>query len=81
MAFSADGQTLASSDGRTIKLWHMPTRRQMLTLYTEAKIGDPVRWLAFTREGTRLLAADEGGRVQIFLAPPLANFADAAAQP
>jgi hypothetical protein len=53
----------------------MPTGRQLLTIYRDMKIGEDVRWLAFTHDGTRLLAADEGGRVQIFLAPPLEELA------
>jgi WD40 repeat protein len=71
VAFSTDGRTIASGDGRTIKLWHAATGREMLTLYRDIKLGDPLRLLAFTGDGSRLLAADEGGRVQIFLAPPL----------
>src|SRR5262249_55295271 len=70
VAFAPDGRTLASGDGRTIKLWHTVTGREMLTLYRDIRIGDPLRWLAFTRDGTFLLAADQGGRVQFFRAPP-----------
>jgi WD40 repeat protein len=74
--YSPDGQTLASSDGRTIKLWHVPTGREMFSIYRDPKIGDPVMWIGFTHDGTRLLAADQGGRVQIFLAPPLSELAE-----
>jgi WD40 repeat protein len=69
VAFSPDGHTLASGDGRTIKLWQASTGREMITVYQEIKLGDPLRWLTFTPDGTRLIAADEGGRIQIFLGP------------
>ena len=69
VAFSPDGRTLGSGDGRTIELWHVLTGRQMLTVSRETKLGEPLRWLAFAADGTRLLAADAGGRVQFFLAP------------
>jgi WD40 repeat protein/tRNA A-37 threonylcarbamoyl transferase component Bud32 len=69
IAFSTDGRTLASGDGRTLKLWHSGTGREMLTIYSDSKIGDPLRWLAFTSDNTLLLAADQGGRVQFFRAP------------
>jgi len=71
VACSPDGRTLASGDGRTIKLWQAATGREMITVYREIKLGDPLRWLAFTADGARLLAGDEGGRVQVFLGPPL----------
>jgi serine/threonine protein kinase/WD40 repeat protein len=69
VAYAPDGRTLASGDGRTIELWHAQTGRELLTVYREIKLGAPLRWLAFSPDGTRLLAADEGGRVQSFLAP------------
>jgi WD40 repeat protein len=81
VAFSPDGQTLASSDGRTIKLWHLPSGREMFTLYSDLKFGDIVVWVAFTPDGTRLLAADQGGRVQVFLAPPLAELTETGSEP
>ena len=71
VAWSPDGLTLASGDGRTIKLWHAQAGREMLTVHRDIKMADPLRWLAFPRDGTRLLAGDDGGRVQVFTAPGL----------
>jgi len=81
LAYSPDGQTLASTDGPTIKLWHVATGREMLTVYRDVKIGEPVQWLAFTRDGLNLLAADATGQVQIYFAPPLDQLTQFAGQP
>jgi WD40 repeat protein len=70
LAYAPDGRTIASADGRTIKLWHAHTGREMLTIHRDLKIGQPIQWLEFTRNGVQLLAGDAGGRVQVFAAPP-----------
>jgi WD40 repeat protein len=73
VAFASDGRTLASGDGRTLKLWHAATGREVLTLFRDLQFGEPLLWLAFTADGTRLLAADAAGRVQSYFAPSLAE--------
>lgn len=66
-AFSADGQTLASGswEGR-VCLWHLRTRRQLLTL--EAHTGR-VHCLAFSPDGRTLVSGGEGanGGGEVFL--------------
>lgn len=74
VAYTPDGRTLASTDGPTVKLWHLATGREMVTVYRDLKIGEPLRWLAFTQDGLRLIATDVAGQAQIFLAPPLSEF-------
>jgi WD40 repeat protein len=74
LAYSPDGRTLASADGRTIKLWHAATGREMLTIHRDLKIGETVQWLDFTPDGNRLLAGDAGGRVMVFAATPIREF-------
>jgi WD40 repeat protein len=69
VAFSADGQTLATCgvDG-LLKLWHLPTQRELLTLLTLDQ-GVFVDYLAFSADGQWLGAADNHGILHLFHAP------------
>jgi len=73
VAFAPDGRTLASGDGRTIKLWHAATGRELFTLFRDLQFGESLLWLAFTPDATRLLAGDGVGRLTTYFAPPLAE--------
>lgn len=68
VAFSPDGRTLASTgcDG-TLKLWHLPTRREVATLLESGAKG-PV---AFSPDGTLLIAALHSDEARVFRAPSL----------
>jgi len=62
VAFSDDGHTLASFDSNaTVRLWHMPTRRALITLL---KYNRPLNWLAFASRERLLIgvAPDASGR-------------------
>ncbi len=75
VAFSADGQTLATGgvDG-LLKLWHLPTQREVLTLLTLDQ-GVYVDCLAFSADGQWLGATDNQGILHLFHAPNPANAA------
>jgi WD40 repeat protein len=75
VAFSPDGQTLATSgvDG-LLKLWHLPTQREVLTLLTLDQ-GVSVDFLAFSANGQWLGAADNQGILHLFHAPNPTNAA------
>jgi len=77
--FAPDGRTLASTGGDgSLKLWHLPTRREVATLLESGARGP----LAFSPDGTLLVAALINERARIFRAPPLAELdAEAAAAP
>lgn len=66
MAFSPDGRRAASARGDEVKLWEIPSGREILTL----PVLDPgardmgIAALAFTPDGRRLLAAGRNGSVQ-----------------
>lgn len=65
VAFSPDGRTLASTgaDG-SLKLWHLPTRREVATLLESGAKGP----LGFSPDGTLLLAALRSDQVRAFRA-------------
>ena len=71
LALHPDGRTLASASAdRTIRLWHLPTRRELGILHTST--GEPFSALAFTPDGRQLIAARSDGPATVFdTAPPL----------
>ena len=63
VAFSPDGRTLVTTAGTVMKLWHIPTRREVGTL------NYGTGYLAFSSDGTLLLLANLGGGAQLLRAP------------
>jgi WD40 repeat protein len=65
VAFSRDGQTLASggADG-TVRLWDLTAARQRATLQGHVS---PVLTLAFSGDGNRLASASSDGMVKVWL--------------
>jgi WD40 repeat protein/serine/threonine protein kinase len=68
LAFSPDGRTLASTSiDHALKLWHLPTRRPLLTLPQD----ETLEYLAFSPDGTWLGVATAKGELRLWHAPPL----------
>jgi WD40 repeat protein len=68
LALHPDGNTLASAAAdRSIRLWHLPTRRELGVIHVS--LAAPATCLAFSRDGTRLMAGQAEGAL-IFKAVP-----------
>jgi WD40 repeat protein len=65
LALSRDGKTVAvGSAGSTIRLWELPTGRELGTTFHGHDA--PVKALAFARDGRRLLSGDDNGQVRLW---------------
>jgi WD40 repeat protein len=74
LAYAPDGRTIVAAglDGQ-LKLWHLPTERELGTLMTLPMDVRYVR-LAFSRDGSWLGVSDTTGALHLFYAPgPLEN--------
>jgi WD40 repeat protein len=66
VAFSPDGRTLASlSQGESLKLWHLPTLRQVYSL----KMANAGMWLRFSPDGSRLAISMMDNQLTLLEAP------------
>ncbi len=66
VAISHDGTMIAASGyDQTIRVWDSVSEREICTVHS----GDAVRSLAFTREGSRIIAGTEGGKILIWNIP------------
>jgi len=69
LAFAADGRTLASSTSQTVKLWHVPTAREVVTLTRQGPTLQP----RFSPDGTTLVTYHWPGTARFWRAPSLAE--------
>ncbi len=63
VTFSPDGQYLATSEGRTVRVWNAVTGGEVLRLPSQGAI---VTKVAYSRDGSRLAAASRDGSVKIW---------------
>ena len=66
LAFSPDGKRAVSATGSEVKLWEIPSGREIVTLpvLDQGERPQGVAAVAFTPDGRRLLAAGVSGSVQ-----------------
>jgi WD40 repeat protein len=66
LAFSPDGKRAVSARGSEVKLWEIPSGREIVTLpvLDQGERPEGVAAVAFTADGRRLLAAGSNGSVQ-----------------
>ena len=60
VAFSKDGQTLATAERDQIKLWHIPSGTELITLRGDVR---NIKSLAFSPDGHVLAAGYSDGRI------------------
>jgi hypothetical protein len=63
VAFSRDGQRLASAGWNDVKVWDLATGRETLTLKGHS---GPVECVAFSPDGQRLASASGDGTVKVW---------------
>jgi WD40 repeat protein len=76
VAVSPDGKTLASSSLRTVKLWHLPTFREVASFTLESK---PPHFLAFSPDSRMFVMGGGKGPLHVLRAPSFAEIATAEA--
>ena len=68
VAFSHDGKTLASGSGRDVRLWHVRTRREIMSRSYRGPV-DAVVEIAFSPDGQFMTVATRRDDTQLWLAP------------
>ena len=63
MTFSPDGERLAASEGRTVRVWNAATGQEILTL---PGLEGFVTRMAYSPDGSRLAAASQDGSVKVW---------------
>jgi eukaryotic-like serine/threonine-protein kinase len=63
VTFSPDGERLATSEGRTVRVWNAGTGQVILTL---PSLEGFVTRMAYSPDGSRLVAASQDGSVQVW---------------
>lgn len=66
LAVSPDGKTLASSSTRTVKLWHLPTFREIASFTLE---NEPPYYLAFSPDSRMFVMGGGKGPLHVLRAP------------
>lgn len=77
VAVSPDGKTLASSSLRTVKLWHLPTFREVASFTLESQ---PPHYLAFSPDSRMFVMGGGKGPLHILRAPSFEEIATAEAK-